>query len=341
MRGGSGAGRREELMTDEVESFNRDLRSWVKHVTGRAIGDIRGEHFPRSTIYRRTQGGNLLSPDLLKKLITTCAPDAIDEAERPEWIGNQFRYWEQRWRTVEPFTHASTKVRSTSPTTPSEVEDATATALDAVENPRGLQSSIRLVAAQITEAEVALRTSPHAEMLVREISSALGSVAEFIEHAIQGRIVRDGSDLQDLISRTRACQSDIRATTTVTTSALRSSRSWWDSQAAHNYLEDNRRAVARGVEIHRVFIVDKYDDVVESFIHTQVELGVRASWVTGASLASHHVANVLVWDGVIGWRAYMTAMGEVSENWLYTSEGDVARLRSVYDACAGQAKDFV
>ena len=89
----------------------------------------------------------------------------------------------------------------------------------------------------------------------------------------------------------------------------------------------------------RVFILDNYE-AVAPIIESHAKLGVSASWIHASSLAPEFRSNVLVWDGRIGWRALMGTLGEVSQNWLYTSEDDVRRLKAIYDACNDLAVPF-
>lgn len=332
---GTGRGDEGGMALEPVESFNRELRAWVKNNTGFAIGDLKDPRVPRSTIYRHTQGGNLLSREELKSLITVCAPKYLASVERDEWIAAEFRGWYERWRGVEPSSRAGVDIVDAIHAATSSV-DGTGSASNRAASAgdhTGLQVAMSQVEAKVAEAAQSLLVSRQSDMLAREIVRELGDVADFIEHAIHGRIVRDGTDLRDLIYQTRVCTTSIRATTTVTTTAVQSGQSWWDARGVPTYLEENKRAIARGVTIHRVFIVDEYEEVIERFIRSHVALGVQASWLHASSLAPALRTNVLVWDGRIGWRAQMTTTGEVSENWLYTGEADVSRLLAIYDAC--------
>lgn len=313
-------------VSDSVEDFNRELRAWVKNNTGGSIGALKDPRVPKSTIYRHTQGSNLLSRDELKDLVTVCTPKDLRGIERDEWIAAEFRGWYERWRSVENISRVGLDVREDVDRSDDDPVQGSAT------QDLGLRAAMRLVDEKVAQAEKRLRASHQSAMLAREIIRELNDVAEFVEHATNGRIVSDGTNLRDLIYQTRACMVSMHATTTVTAAAVRDGQSWWDSLGARAYLEENKQAIARGVAVHRVFIVDDYE-AAAPLIESHVNLGVKASWVHASSLAPSHRSNVLVWDGRIGWRALMGTLGEVSQNWLYTNEDDVRRLEKIYDAC--------
>lgn len=329
------------MASNPVESFNRALRAWVQQTTGRAIGAVDTTRFPRTSIYRQTSGNNLVSGTDLRELVAICVPKDLTGDERKEWFAAEFKPLQTLWKEAAAYRAEADRSdqgvvggpgsdTSDLATPPAEPVDVRANSLE-------LADPLELLTAKVAEAERVLPTSRHPGMLAREINSALAELTEFVEHAIHGQIVRGGTDLRDLISQTRACTASIHATTTISTAAIQSKQSWWDAPGARAYLEENRQAITRGVEIHRIFIVDIYDEAVQEFVRSHAELGVKASWLLASSLAVPYRTNVLVWDGKIGWKALIATTGEVSENWLYTSEGDIRRLLAVYRACRENA----
>lgn len=331
------------MASNPVGSFNRALRAWVEQTTGKAIGAVDTTRFPRSSVYRQTSGNNLVSANDLRDLVAICIPkDLTREDERKEWFAAEFKPLHTHWKEAAAY-RADSADRDDPASSGGGGSDgaglATALAMPPGmrENSSELAHSLELLAAKVAEVETAIPQSRQPGMLTREVGSALAELTEFVEHAIHGQIVRGGTDLRDLISQTRACAAHIRATTTITTAAIQSGQSWWDAPGAQAYLEENKLAIARGVEIHRIFIVDVFDEATQEFIRSQAELGVRASWALASSLAVPYRTNVLVWDGKIGWKSLMATTGEVSENWLYTSEGDIRRLLAVYEACRENA----
>lgn len=90
-------------MVDDVmttpESFNRELRQWVKRLTGKSIGDI--GWMRKATAYRNTQDGNLLVPADLANLVRRCAELTVDEADQADWIRSELATWRTKWAAAE------------------------------------------------------------------------------------------------------------------------------------------------------------------------------------------------------------------------------------------------
>lgn len=198
--------------------------------------------------------------------------------------------------------------------------------------PRGAELTTKLA-----EVGAFIRSSTHADMLHAELQVKLADLEGHLDHLLQGRLAREGSDIRDLLEHTSKCVANIRATTTVSTSSLRSNQNWWRTRTGITYWEENIAAIQRGVAISRVFILDELNDVTETFMRIQADAGVNAHYILSSDLPLNLRSNVIVWDGRIAWRAIMSTTGDITENWIYTRDSDVQRIVGVFQACTTRA----
>lgn len=87
------------------EAFNKELRAWVKKVTGKADGGA-ALRVSRSTFYRNTQGDRLLSwPDL--EIVVDACTSRIGPAEREIWARRWLARWQEAYaaRSVADYSH--------------------------------------------------------------------------------------------------------------------------------------------------------------------------------------------------------------------------------------------
>lgn len=186
-----------------------------------------------------------------------------------------------------------------------------------------------------------MQTSPQAELLRNELQLRLAEFEAHLDHLGRGRVVRDGLDVTDLLLHTTSCEKDLRATTTVRAATVGTPDSWWQSRGGQDYWESNKAAIARGVHVTRVFIIDEATDAVVQMMEQQRLAGVEVFYVPQESVPHNLRTNVIVWDGGIAWRAQMGTTGHISENRFYTRPDDVHQLEQVYMASRIRATAYV
>ncbi|MCZ7423876.1 hypothetical protein O7605_30655 [Verrucosispora sp. WMMA2121] len=148
----------------------------------------------------------------------------------------------------------------------------------------------------------------------------------------QGRIIRPGTDYQDMLGATRDCVRRLEALTNVLPRLA-----WWSGDIGRRYWSENLAALARGVEITRIFTYAEFSDELADLVATQRRAGVRVGLLsTGAVPADLHV-NLIRWDGTACWTAGMSAHGEINENRFSVNAADLAWTDETFQACLSRA----
>ncbi|BCJ61443.1 hypothetical protein [Micromonospora endophytica] len=148
----------------------------------------------------------------------------------------------------------------------------------------------------------------------------------------QGRIIRPGTDYQDMLGATRDCVRELEALTNVLPRLA-----WWGSDIGRRYWSENLAAVARGVRITRVFTYSDFSDELAELVARQRRAGVRVGLLrTEAVPADLHV-NLIRWDGEACWTAGMSAHGEITENRFSVNASDVTRAGETFRSCVARA----
>lgn len=151
-----------------------------------------------------------------------------------------------------------------------------------------------------------------------------------------GRIVRPDQDFQDLFGATGTATHRLEAVTNVMPRAS-GELSWWNSDAGRHHWRLNLDALARGVQITRIFIFTELTPELRALVDRQRQAGVRVGLLPSATVSRSLHVNAVLFDGTSAWEARMSAHGEISENVFTVNAGDLERLRDTFATCLSLA----
>ncbi|WP_433528958.1 hypothetical protein ACQPYA_21865 [Micromonospora sp. CA-263727] len=153
-----------------------------------------------------------------------------------------------------------------------------------------------------------------------------------LAHLRQGRVVRPGTDYQDMLAATRDCVRELQGLTNVLPRL-----DWWRSDIGRQYWAENLAALARGVRITRIFTYTERTDELAELVATQRRAGVRVGLLPTVAVPADLHVNLIRWDGTACWTAGMSAHGVINENRFSVNAADVARAGDTFQACAALA----
>lgn len=151
----------------------------------------------------------------------------------------------------------------------------------------------------------------------------------------QGRMHCPANDSALMVDQWAEVQRSVRATT-----IPRADMAWWQSAVGRSYLERNAQAVARGVQVERIFLLDDLDaDTVDLLDRTSVA-GVSVLVVERASLPADLRINVVLYDEQLCVDELTNADGEVVEFVYSTNSADLARICTLYGRLRSVAQPY-
>lgn len=106
---------------------------------------------------------------------------------------------------------------------------------------------------------------------------------------------------------------------------------WWQSETGRNYLEENRRAVERGVLVSRVFLLAVEDDAgLLAVMRANADAGVLVSSARIDRIPASLRINTTIFDDTLAHEDVTNKAGQTI-SYLYSSnENDMARLVSSF-----------
>ncbi|GAB7050919.1 DUF6879 family protein [Catenuloplanes indicus] len=150
----------------------------------------------------------------------------------------------------------------------------------------------------------------------------------------RGQLRTDAWDAGQLVSRTEQCRRRMQAVTNITAVGP----GWWTATLGRDYWRANTAAIARGVQITRVFIVaDRTEPAFAALLAEQRAAGVRTLVLDHADAPRDLLVNMVIWDDNHAWQAEMNPFGGISGNIFHHDPGTVRRLRDLADACIERA----
>jgi hypothetical protein len=161
---------------------------------------------------------------------------------------------------------------------------------------------------------------------------------EQLHDLCDGRILRPRTDYEILMTSTVQCRRTMQAVTNVLAERPERGLGWWNSDTGRRYWQANRRALDNGVRIERVFVYSTMTEELDRLIGEQVDAGVHVTVVQAAALDPALWHNLVIWDGASAWEARLNAGGEIVGNIFTMNDGDLARLTSTFETCAGAAR---
>ena len=143
-------------------------------------------------------------------------------------------------------------------------------------------------------------------------------------------------DLADAaISLIESANREIRATSYVT------DNEWWNTAWGKAYLDENRKAVLRGVTIERVFILKDEDDLKkkQALLRANVEAGVKVKYAFAEKLQEPFTQDVVLVDGHI--TGVLSLVGQSAKGVVFSANKDaIDRVSKVLRVAFIQARKF-
>jgi hypothetical protein len=149
-------------------------------------------------------------------------------------------------------------------------------------------------------------------LITRFTQAEITRVSAFLKELTDGDNVHyEGEDRDWMLSLTRSVASSIHATSLTTVDAGGTSFTdggLWTSDLGQRYLDAQREAIARGIQICRVFILDKAELASEpGFLEVcrlQREMGIQVRVLDAATVPSRHKASLfdfILFDDVLSY----------------------------------------
>ncbi|MDP9794617.1 hypothetical protein J2S43_003129 [Catenuloplanes nepalensis] len=158
---------------------------------------------------------------------------------------------------------------------------------------------------------------------------------EELEGLSRGQLRTASWDAAQLVERTQQCRRRMQAVTNITAVGP----DWWTATLGRDYWRANTAAIARGVQITRVFIVaDRTEPAFAALLAEQSAAGVRTLVLDHADAPRDLLVNMVIWDDSHAWQAEMNPFGGISGNIFHHDPGTVRRLRDLADACVERAR---
>ncbi|WP_204354758.1 hypothetical protein [Mycolicibacterium llatzerense] len=178
--------------------------------------------------------------------------------------------------------------------------------------------------------------------LLTEALSRMERVFDEFGQLRDGIIVRGPADYQDLMKGARASARSLLAITNITGTAEAGNPTWWREGPGREYWDSNMKALARGVEVSRIFIYDsEISPGLNEVLNEQAKGGANIWTVPKSKLHDPSLLqNCAIFDEKIAWISDVNAYGEISKNILYVGQRRVRELREAYALCKSHADSF-
>lgn len=145
----------------------------------------------------------------------------------------------------------------------------------------------------------------------------------------RGRIIQARHDHDYLIAATEACRERIEAVTNIVDEPT-----WWHSPIGQRYWQANVDALARGVNITRVFVCERLSADLVALAEMQRRSGVNVTVVDQRDVNPALHLNIVVWDRRRAWEGRMNARGDIVANVFVVNKVEVDRIHGIYRICA-------
>ncbi len=131
-----------------------------------------------------------------------------------------------------------------------------------------------------------------------DIAAVYRHLNDDLEDILHGRVCFTAGDSRPFVVRTVHCRRRMRAVTNI----AEFGPEWWESPVGGAYWEANLQALARGVEIIRVFIAtDRTDPGLLTILAEQRTAGVDVLVLDRAAVPEELHVNLVVWDESYAW----------------------------------------
>lgn len=180
----------------------------------------------------------------------------------------------------------------------------------------------------------------HGDALSSELQKVLDETAEQVEDLRKGHVIRPASNTWDLASQTDLCLKTLDAVTNLASASVTSGTTWWMTSPGVSYWESNVRAIARGVSIRRVFVIDDLTAEIRKILELHASEGIRVYYVLSRTLGPQKRINVALWDGRVAWRGYWNAEGQNIANHLVFNGSEVAKIKDIFEDVLLESSQF-
>ncbi|MFE4002208.1 hypothetical protein ACFX43_25855 [Nocardioides sp. YIM B13467] len=152
---------------DTPAMLNQDFRKWVKHWTGKGIGQVAlSANISHSRAYAATAESNLVPRDLLLQIVRAAVPKSKSADDQDAWVRHWTKEWEQRWERIE----ASSR-NEKHPLEPVEPVDTAGELVDTATESPLLPDTRHRPVARLPRAVAITALGPITDPIVREITA--------------------------------------------------------------------------------------------------------------------------------------------------------------------------
>lgn len=183
-------------------------------------------------------------------------------------------------------------------------------------------SLLPLVTSLVNSAAATLDTKTEMEPFRAAAHETLRDAGTELMQLAQGKLRRHRGDT-DLMEQAYALvKKDVMAVTET------ADEDWWDSSSGARALAMNKSAIARGVRITRVFILDSPSSMA-SIIERSTEAGIECHPVLRSEVPAELLVNLTVFDDFFGHQDNKNGDGRTVSYDYSINEGDVRLLQSL------------
>jgi hypothetical protein len=184
------------------------------------------------------------------------------------------------------------------------VEDLRSELLSAVES----NAELLPMVSAIVKAATAVMTSNKHPAYPTAAKEALHSTLNRLRQLEGGHLRREVGDTTIMTQEMRTAKRSVMATT-----FLRIDADWWLSEGGRQYLQENRQAAERSLEIERICFYDEWKDSYDEVVAVLQDAGVRVMRLQSNRVPSRLRRNIVIFDESMYIEDVVNAEGEVVE----------------------------
>ena len=188
---------------------------------------------------------------------------------------------------------------------------------------------------EIVDSVKAILTSEKNELFLDYARRKLENTTNYFKSLALGYLTTPYNDIEPLLLATQRTKNYIRAV-----SVFRVDGWFWDSAIGQRYWGHSLDAIARSVQIERIFVCDTMKDELKALAKRQFEAGVQVYTATRDQLPADLVQDMIIFDRDFTYRAIINADGVAVKNELSTNEADINQRISDFNRARGLADKF-
>lgn len=145
-----------------------------------------------------------------------------------------------------------------------------------------------------------------------------------------GRFETSARQSGRMLDLTRESRTTILGITNIDTRNGKNDLQWWLGEMGEKYLEENARAVSRGLEVQRVVIYRTWDADLHTLLNRMAAAGVKLCVVESSDVPDVLRRNLAIWDDSIAWESRMDPYGSISQNLYRYGRSDVRKYLEMF-----------